>query len=62
LVANVSDQFKNQFIIEIILIINLEINYNFFGTILVVNLVIIVTNYFLSLKLFTIQRFYCSML
>ena len=29
LVANVSDQFKNQFIIENILIINLDTNYNF---------------------------------
>jgi len=26
----ISDQFKNQFIIETILIINLETNYNFF--------------------------------
>jgi len=30
MLANVSDQFKNQFITEIILIINLETNYNFF--------------------------------
>jgi len=29
LVTNVSDKFKNQFIIETILIINLETNYNF---------------------------------
>jgi len=29
LVANVSDQFKNQFVIETILIINLETDYNF---------------------------------
>jgi len=30
MVANVSDQFKNQFIIETILMINLETNCNFF--------------------------------
>jgi len=28
-IANVNEQFKNQFIIETILIINLETNYNF---------------------------------
>jgi len=46
LVANVSDKFRNQFIIETILNINLETNYN----------------YFLSLKLVIIQIFSCSIL